>query len=403
MRRFTSLICTILIFILTLPCTPAFADGDHITILNMDNTSRRFKETERLFHLRYPDVEVIVKTVTDPRVVNTGMMSKNGDVDLLMTYEMFNPVPTYQYYASGAIEDLSQYPEITQYLPEYVDRFAACMVDGHLFAIPEMVYLQPFRVNDVLAEKMEINIPTGEWTWEDFRAIGEQVAAYNEANETKYYLFHDSLWAPYILNQATQNAIDCMAGKSHFSEEQYQRAFEAWLWVLDHDLVMDSQIFSDPMGKALFVSEYGLLYGHMGTIHYILPPVFSETTRFTMSNSAIMMNANSQHKEEAVYFLSCFFSPEAVGKEPIETIGPWFIDESRHFSVRELWGWGPEPSPENKEMWSVLIQRSLMNSLIGSIWKDLLNELYPALLDGQLTIPQFLQQAEHRANLMLGE
>lgn len=391
-------LCILTVMVSSVAIT-AFAESAHITILNMETSTARYEETVRLFHLRYPDVEVIVKSEQDPRVISTGMMSKNGDIDLLMTYEMFNPMPTYQYFASGAIEDLSQYPEITQYLPEYVDRFAACTVDGHLIAIPERVYLEAFVVNDPLAEKMGIEVPTGPWTWEDFKAIGEQVLAYNEANGTNYYLFHDNLNAPYILHLLVTNAIDVMGGESHFTDKQYQRGMEAWLWVVESGLVMDSSKFRDPMGKALFTHKTGLIYGNMGTMHYILPPAFSDTTRFKMSNSAVMMNANSRHKEEAIYFLSCFFSPETVGMEPIETLGPWFVDESQHFSQP---GW-KAISPENKELWDVLIQRSVMSSLIGSIWQDLLFELYPAMLDGTLTVPQFLQQAERRANMMLGE
>ena len=395
-----SILCTALALMLLLGMTvPAFAEGDHITILNMETSTPRYEETVRLFHLRYPDVEVIVKSEQDPRVISTGMMSKNGDIDLLMTYEMFNPMPTYQYFASGAIEDLSQYPEITQYLPEYVDRFAACMVDGHLIAIPERVYLEAFVVNDMLAVQMGIEVPAGAWTWADFKAIGEQILAYNKENGTNYYLFHDNLNAPYVLHLLVTNAIDVMAGESHFTDEQYQSGMEAWLWVVKSGLVMDSSKVRDPMGKALFTHKTGLIYGNLGTTHYVMPPAFSDTTRFKMSNSAVMMNANSRHKEEAIYFLSCFFSPEAVGMEPIETLGPWFVDESQHFSQP---GW-QAISPENKELWDVLIQRSVMSSLIGSIWQDLLFELYPALLEGRLTVPQFLQQAERRANMMLGE
>ncbi len=154
------------------------------------------------------------------------------------------------------------------------------------------------------------------------------------------------------------------------------------------------------MGKALFTRSSGLLYGSLGSRRCIAPPAFSETTRFKCSNSAVMMNANSQRKEEAVYFLSCFFSPEAVGMRPIETSGPWFIDESRHISQQGL---QPEISSENRGLWDYMIQRSTMAALIPSIWQDLLFELYPALLQGQMTVPQFLQQAERRADMMLGE
>ncbi len=162
MKRFLcSFLCAAMLMAHAWMPISALTEKDHITILNMDDQTMRYQEAVRLFHLRYPDVEVIVKSVTDPRIISTGMMSKTGDIDLLMTYEMFNPMPTYQYIASGAIEALSQYSEITRYLPEYVDRFAACMVEGRLFAIPEMVYLEAFAVNDPLAAKMGIQIPTG--------------------------------------------------------------------------------------------------------------------------------------------------------------------------------------------------------------------------------------------------
>ncbi len=404
MRQQKHLTALTVLFVMLLSVTaPAFAETDHITILNISEYTPRFKEAVRLFHLRYPNVEVVVKVQQDARVVSTGMMAKNGDIDLLMTYEFFIPMPTYQYYASGAIEDLTQHPEITQYLAEYVDRFSACYVDGHLIAIPEDAYIEPWLVNDILAEKMGIELPASlYWTWEDLKVIGEQVLAYNQANGTDYYLLHDNLTAPRILLQLMPNALDVMEGKSHFSEEQYQRAMEAWLWIVDAGLILNSKQFRDPMGKTLFTATSGLGYGNLGSKHYITPPAFSETTRFKCSNSAVMMNANSQRKEEAVYFLSCFFSPEAVGMTPIESSGPWFIDESRHISQQALGFW-PEISPENRELWDYMIQRSTMASLIPSIWQDLILEFYPALLEGRLTIPQFLQQAERRADMMLGE
>ncbi len=390
----------LLVMLLCSMTLSALAEADHITILNMDDRTPRFEEAVRLFHLRYPEVEVIVKTETDSRVVSTGMMAKNGDIDLLMTYDFFIPMPTYQYYASGAIEDLSQYPEITQYLSEYVDRFSACYVDGRLIAIPEDAYIEPWLVNDALAAQMGLTLPSGHWTWAELEAIGEQVVAYNQANGTAHYLLHDNLNAPEILHALMANALDILGGKSHFTDAQYQRAMESWLRMVEAGLILDAGQFRNPMGKALLTPSSGLVYGNLGNKHYIMPPAFGEDTRFRCSNSAVMMNANSQHKAEAAYFLSCFFSPEAVGKTPIETSGPWFIDESRHISQQGLW---PEISPENRALWDDMIGRSTMASLIPSIWQDLILRLYPALLEGQLTVPQFLQQAESRADMMLGE
>ncbi len=229
--------------------------------------------------------------------------------------------------------------------------------------------------------------------------MGKKVLQYNQANGTNYYLFHDNLNAPYCLHLMVTNAMDVMGAAAHFTQEQYQKGLEIWLWVVKSGLVLDAGKVRDSMGRALLTYKTGILYGNMGTTHYIQPPVFSDTTHFKLSNTAVMMNANSRHKEEAVHFLSCFFSPQAVGMEPIDTLGPWFREESRHYTQPGR----KAISPENRQLWDVLIQKSVMSSLIGSIWQDLLFELYPALLEGRLTVPQFLQQAEHRANMMLGE
>ena len=44
------------------------------------------------------------------------MMSKTWDVDIIATIELFLHMTPYQYFAAGAIEDLSQYPDIMQHM-----------------------------------------------------------------------------------------------------------------------------------------------------------------------------------------------------------------------------------------------------------------------------------------------
>lgn len=373
-------------------------ENKHITIVNIDNRFSRFEEAVRLFHLRYPDVEVITKQTLDSRVIATGMMSKNGDIDLLMSYELFNPMSAYHYYASGAVENLSQYDEITQYLPEYVDRFSACMVDGNLFAIPETSFPSAFCVNDMLANKLGIEFPRTDWTWTDLAEIGKQVLAYNEANGTHYYLLYDSLRNPFIRDFLIDNAVDVVGGESHFTDEEFKLGMDAWLFLLNSNLVADEESTIDPMFNVLLTIQSGMSYGNMGSKHLIVPPQFSENTRFSVFNNALMLNSNSQRKEEAVYFLSCFFSPEAVQTEAIQTSGPWFIDESRHY-FQPNW---PDIQEENTEIWNILMKRSCMSVLLPGFYWDFV-EFYEQLTEGTITTEEFLRQLDARAMMRLGE
>lgn len=374
---------------------------ERLVIFNMDSEDPwRFQRAADMFHEKYPDMELAASWVFDARLISNAMMSKTGEVDLLVTTDLFLPMPSYQYFASGAVLDLTQYPQITQYLPEYLDIFAACTLEGKLFAIPERVYPYAFQLNTGLAQKMGVEIPKPGWTWSDLAAIGRQVTAYNEANGTSYKLIADFAANPYILRQMNLNAADVAAGRASYVNEPMAQALAAWMEIVDSGLVLDENHGrADMMLNALFTVSNGLAYGSMGKRHCLVPPVFDENTRFPVSLNGVMVNANSRHREEALYFLQCFFAPETIEATPIQMLGPWFPDESRQYHQP---GWSAM-TQNNREVWLHLLERGIQDTRIGSMTGDQISELYPQLLAGEISVPEFLMSCQHRANLMLGE
>lgn len=328
------------------------------------------------------------------------MMSKTGEVDIVATIELYLPMTPYQYYAAGAIEDLSQYPDIMQHMESYrEDQFSALMVDGALLAVPEYLNPTAWRVNDELALEINLSVLQNDWTWVDFAEIGREIKAYNEAHGTNYYLLLDNLYAPYILKQLNANAADVVAGVSDYSNVSYCEGMSAWVEMVQEGLIGDSR--ENTSSVALFSFDTMLDYGSLKQKHYTIPPAFDSETKYPLPANGLMMNANSVHKEEAAYFLGCYFAPENVAAAGLEDIGPWFKEDDRQISF--VSDPTQKVSDENKELWLALLRRGVLDMGIGEIKREQWNVLYPQLTEGSITVEQFLYECQHRVNLMLGE
>ena len=374
-------------------------DRNQIVILNASNNSR-MKTAITMFREKYPHMEVVLKETSDSRTIGTWMMSKTGEVDIVATIELYLPMTTYQYYSAGAIDDLSQYPVIMQHMEAYrADQFGALMIDDAFLAVPEYLNPTAWKVNDELASEMNISVPQGEWTWSDFAEIGRQIKAYNEVHGTKYYLLLDNLYAPYILKQLNANAADIVAGSSNYSSATYSEGMTAWVEMVQEGLIADRR--KNITAVAIFSFDTMLDYGSLRQEHYIIPPAFDSETKYPLSVNALMINANSRHKEEAAYFLSCYFAPENVAVAGLEDIGPWLKDDSQQVSV--VTDPSKAVSVANKDLWLALLRRGTMDMGIGEIKREQWNVLYPQLIEGEITVEQFLNSCQHRVNLMLGE
>lgn len=392
-------VLTLAVFLVILSNIGLAEDRNQLVILNASNNSR-MKTAITMFREKYPYMEVVLKETSDSRTIGTWMMSKTGEVDIVATIELYLPMTTYQYYSAGAIDDLSQYPDIMQHMEAYrEDQFNALMIDDAFLAVPEYLNPTAWKVNDELALEMNISVPQGEWTWSDFAEIGRQIKAYNETHGTKYYLLLDNLYAPYILKQLNANAADIMAGTSNYSNVSYREGMSSWTEMVRDGLIADRRRNAASVG--LFSFDTMLDYGSLRQEHYIMPPAFDSETKYPLSVNALMINANSCHKEEAAYFLSCYFAPENVAAAGLEDVGPWLKDDSQQISA--VTDPSKTVSDANKQLWLTLLRRGTMDMGIGEIKREQWNVLYPKLIDGDITVEQFLNECQRRVNLMLGE
>ena len=161
-----------------------------------------------LFNQRYPDVTVTTRVEEDPRVLATAVMAGTAGYDILCTQENNTMSCSPLMFKSGALVDLNQFDEITSLLPEYLDFFDALSLDGHLYGVPVEITPYLWEMNPELAEKLQVEIPSDGWTWDEFFQLADKVAEYNAQAEEPVYLLYDSDFLPYILLEYNLNTID---------------------------------------------------------------------------------------------------------------------------------------------------------------------------------------------------
>ena len=359
-----------------------------------------------LFNQRYPDVTVTTRVEEDPRVLATAVMAGTAGYDILCTQENNTMSCSPLMFKSGALVDLNQFDEITSLLPEYLDFFDALSLDGHLYGVPVEITPYLWEMNPELAEKLQVEIPSDGWTWDEFFQLADKVAEYNAQAEEPVYLLYDSDFLPYILLEYNLNTIDLSTGETDFTSPAFGEAMEKWRQAVNGNLICDDPDQSTlPDNALLFCSNFwGNYYSHLGNRRLILPPSFDENTRYPADYIAFEINSNSPNQEMAAYFLTCYLNPEAVLSMPIEYEGQRLKDIS-------LYSWeDPEhrdgmaqASPENQEIWRKMLENSVSYVFIGDLDRDIGHTLLPQFYAGELSAEEFGAMCQRRANMVLGE
>lgn len=401
MKRTAMMVLAILMLLLLLLSSASADDSNTLTIMNVPEDGRYYTAV-RLFRQKYLSTEIELVYINDSREISTYMMA--GETDLLYGSMHAYRMGLEEYYKSGVIVDLMQFPEIAQYKDLYLDDMLIPVYhDDRLLGIPDGYSPHFWRVNDELLKKIGLKLPDTGWTWQDFIRMGEQVKAYNEENGTHYYLLAENArWRPYIMDQLTSNAHNVSDGTANYLNDTYEAALEGWLMLMQDGLFQQKSYMStqNDDGMSVFQHIYIMTYNGLGNKTYVVPPVFDEDTLHPLDTYALVLNANAGNKEAAVYFLSCYFSPEAVTSQPYTSNGPMLKDEPRTFHE----GYGNRaPSEKNAQLWLDMLAISTQDLSIGEVQARQRNDLYPMLFDGKITVRQFLEFSQEKANMMLGE
>lgn len=368
-----------------------------VNITNFDRTERAIK----IFEKSHPEYTVTLREETDGRVLAMDLTTK-GQIDLFASVNLMLPMPAAFYYQTGSASDLSQFPNIMQYMNEYIDFNSIISYKDAIWGIPDYFCIEAWEVNDQLISTIGLSIPDGFWTWSDFAEIGRQIMQYNKINNTSYKLLADNEYAPFILQEINMNAIDITTKSANYTERDIIESIDDWLYCKRNGLLTNININSNIMPtNAVFYYDGPITYMKLADRHYIYPPAINTDTKYPVKTYAMMLNSNSNNINAAADFLSIWFSPEAMAADPIQTSGLMFRDESNHF-VSTLWN-TQLPSETNKELWKNIIKNGIADYTLGDLSREQWNTLYPKLINNEISSEEFAMLSEIRANMILGE
>ena len=369
-----------------------------LTIVNHRSTWNRMKIATDLFHEKYPNVEIVEREMDDGAVIATEMMAGSDGIDLVGIQDAYMPISVGTLLRTGAILDLNQFEELVSLKENYRDIFGMVSISGHWFATPDIPRAHFWRVDINLAKALGWEPPEGRWSWQEFMELAERVKEYNETAEKPMYLLRDdnNLY-PYFFHEYQANHVNAYEGVADYTSGAYIHLLEMWKYLNDNHLI-------DPTPKTSSSTTLNvLLYADkiarlgMGSSTYVLPPTESEESLYPIYGiGTLCLNANTRHLEEAVYFLSCYMSVEAVSYAYANG-GQWLIDvegaDDAHVGV----------SDRNAALWNDMIEHGTPELYLYDISRQQSNTLLPGLLDGSVTPEQFAQISQQLADMMLGE
>ena len=375
------------------------SDKPTLTLVNERSSADRLPVAIDLFHEKYPDVEVIQREIDDPWVITTEMMAGSPDIDLIGIQDSYMPISAAMLLRSGALLDFDQFEELTALKEHYRDIFGMVTIGGHWYAAPvDLMDMHLWQVNPRLARELGWEPPEGRWTWDDFRALVERVKAYNATAEKPMYLLQEDNVLPYFLMEYQANHVDAYAGVADYTSETYLDLLRLWKDLNDSGLIYDPPITSNPtIGFNVLLYSKRTSRIATGSLPHILPPTETEDSLYPVYIAGVLaLNANSQHLEEAVYFLSCYMSVEATSNMLYCNGGMWLKDGERVESYEKV-------SDENDALWNYLLEHGAPELYLYDILRQQRNTLLPGLLDGTVTPEQFAQISQQLADMMLGE
>ena len=373
-----------------------------ITIVNRVGDEQRFRTAQEMFHIRYPNVSIVERRIDDPRIIATEIMAGGEGIDLVGLQDSFMTISAAMLLKSGALVDLNQYPELAQLKDNCLDLFGCVTISGKWYAVPETIDEHLFQVDTTLAAKIGWQIPDGRWSMDEFRGLAQRVKKWNETAEEHIYLLQDdNYFMPYFFQAFQANHLDVFTGRADYDSEAYIELLRMWKDLNDSELICKALNRMKPSQRSdalLYVYRSALPV--FGEYTCILPPSDDELSKYPVYSCALAINSNTPHIEEAVYFMRCYLSPEALRQQFYLNYGYWLKGEEPELDPRYFY---EKVSDENQELWYYVLANSAPELYLYDISRVQYNTLFPALLEDEITPERFAAVSQQLADMALGE
>ena len=376
-------------------------DGKTLTIVNSVGDHDRFKSALELFHQRYPDVEVVQRTIDDPRIIATELMAGSEGIDLVGLQDSFMPVSAAFLLRSGAIADLNQVDALVAAREPYRDIFGMVTIGDKWYAVPETVNMHMWQVNPELARQIGWEIPDGRWTLAEFRSLAEKVATYNRTTEQSIYLLQDDTFLlPWLLYDYQINHVDFASMSAEYMTDDYVELLSFWKELNDQGLICKAVSNVNPaMRPNTLLAAGRYVLPELTNTVCILPPQQNKDAPFPVYGAVLALNAHSPNRAEAECFLACYLSPEAVSHVYRCDSGRWLTDSSIYDAQDDIYG----IDERTVALWDEMLTHSTPELFVYDIQREQYRTLLPALLSGEIDARRFAAVSQRLADMAFGE
>ncbi len=258
-----------------------------ITVLTSSENEERLSElTDKLLD-KSINLEIITEVEADK--LKQKQLAGDSDYDLYFTddSELVLDYPIY--------EPLDSYPEIVEAFELYFDEVKElCRFDGKLFGVPASFTVSNTNIlncNTELLKELELELPSPTWTLKDFY----ELAVY--LRDRGYYI---SPYSPLFLSDYARRYFDPYGTTKLNDDGTALREFLEITKKLRNDKLLYDKNSSDDIDKVLLATKIRTNYFVFSDETYCFIPTLDGERSYLITCSFLQMNANSQHKAEAV-------------------------------------------------------------------------------------------------------
>jgi len=328
--------------------------------------------------------------------LNTALMANDPGYDILnMDYS--DPMALYK--MSGMFRDLSGNAVIAENIAQWTDMPFLYESDGSLYGIPVIAIPYGFRITRALWNEINVDIDKN-WTWDDFFSLADI------ARELGLFLVEDGKYWNVIRTQYESKYCDIIDGEANYDTETFRKLASMWKQLEEEGLIAHEMEESSHV-LLEFCPMDVLEYGSENYVYLGMPAMDGEIVT-PIRMDAFYINRYSEHADAAEEFMEIYTSPE-VQNWSFGGMSVFLPDMEENETIRfhkehnlSLAGILPVNLDEALEEWQYYLRTGNLYEAFPAD-DDYLVELIESFVAAELTLEEFILEAQERADLMIGE
>jgi len=301
--------------------------SDIRTDLNIISTIPNFEEQSEIkklmevFYQKYPYVNVRYEYINPtPKgypdgeydmEIRTRLMAQDSSLDIFL----FNSnVQEATLLNSNSLADLSQYPSIVENYNDIFDGIKKlCTYKGKLIGVPSNITIEAWVVNDELLDKLNIECPKEDWTWNDFYEFAKNVRRDLDNDgyiDTVAFSFKSSTIDPLsAIDLANALYFNRDKGTASYNCQEFIDFLNVLKKIKDENLlVADEKAYNEKKVNAVFKKFSPSMID--GDTHFIPMPSISGKLVSPVWVRMLCINDSSKNKDIAAEYLSLYISKD---------------------------------------------------------------------------------------------